>query len=233
MNIWATIRLGLILAGLAGAAAFVIAGITAEVEDPNASTGDTVAKDSPIVLQTASPVSEEYLHLSKPLSLEARFGRSELTGVAAKSISNNPLAGLNFDRRWDISLVLDVPEQSADLPPDRANDEVIEPELEDIISDEADGLEDLPESIQNTANKASIMLVKANKLLSEGMKLSRGSTRQRAEGSLILKEADALFVEARDVLSEALMAEPNHPFLMSRMREIKAGLYSVRKHRID
>ncbi|MDC1143044.1 hypothetical protein OAU50_08130 [Planctomycetota bacterium] len=238
MNIWANIRNVLIFAGLAGGGVFLFMSATSEIVDPNAVAQDTagVEKDSPIILQTASPTRTDLIPLSKPLSLEASFGRMELTGVVEKHVSKNPLEALDFDRRWDVTLALEPPKPSSDLPPEKATDEVIEPEPEDVVEidpEEFEDLSELPEDVQRAAQDAKNMLEAANTLLFDGLDMLRGMGSKRDEANQMLRDADDLFVKARERLMDAVMVAPNHPLLLSRMREIKAGLYSSRKHRTE
>ena len=225
----ALIRNGLIFAGVILGGVLAVVQVAASGPDEEQAGEETVAAP-PIVLNTAKPPTIERTPLNSPLSLENAFGRTELTGLAVKRVPDNPLDELDFDRRWDVSLALRPPKPPADLPPERAKDEVAEPETNDTSLEADLHLADLPGEAKQRAEDALVSLRKGTKLLKEGMREFRQPGEAGAEGSRKVREAADLLRDARDKLESALKLAPQHAELLRLMQEAKANLYICMKH---
>ncbi|MEE9310781.1 MAG: hypothetical protein V3V10_00085 [Planctomycetota bacterium] len=231
MNIWPLVRLGMILAGLAGGGLFIYSGSTSEVIYPEAEH-QKAEKNNAYILQTVRPLAEGRSPLASPLSLEHQFGRAELTGQRVRHIPKNPLEALDFDRQWDFNLDLEPPEPSNDLPPAQATDEVMEPEPEEVVEyKQIADMSDLPEDVQRRAEDAKAISEEAYELYFEGVDLMQSSADGRDEANRLLGEAVEKFKKARDILHDAAKNNPAHAVLMDIMRDIKSGLFAANKYR--
>jgi hypothetical protein len=225
----AWIRNALIFAGLAAGGAFAIVQAVSSGPEESQPAGQ-VAEASPIMLNTAKPPAQAKTPLNKPLSLESAFGRSELTGLPVSHVPDNPLDELDFDRRWDVSMALRPPKPPADLPPERASDEVVEPQTDDNSLNTDPELADLPNEAKQRAEAALVSLRDGTKLLKEGMNEFRRPGEEGVEGSRKVRKAADLLRDARDKLENALKLAPQHPELLRLMQEAKANLYICLKH---
>ena len=226
----AIIRNGLIFLGIIVGGALAIGQAVSGGDDEGGGDGQTTVAASPILLNTAKPAETARTPLAKPLSLESAFGRSELTGLPINHVPSNPLEELDFDRRWDVSLAMRPPKPPADLPPERAKDEVVEPETDDTSLQSDVELADLPNEARQRAEAALISLRDGSKLLKEGMNEFRRPGEAGQEGRRKVRESADLLRDARDKLESALKLAPQHPELLRLMQEVKANLYICLKH---
>lgn len=218
----------LIFAGIAGGAFFAISAARGGVTDESGT--DEPAVSSPIVLNTAKPVDLGKAPLSEPLSLEKGFGRSELTGEQVVRVPESPLEELSFDRRWDISLALTPPKPPTDLPPDKATDEVGEPEPEDVVENDEFHLAHLPNEARKIAEDAADDYRTGTSLLKAGLKESRLPGQEGKAGFEKMASAADLLTDARDKVTKALDYAPNDASLLSLMQKIKANLFVCKKY---
>ncbi|MCA8913722.1 MAG: hypothetical protein KDB82_18705 [Planctomycetes bacterium] len=223
------LRNGLIFAGLAVGGALAILGAV-QRDDSGEQGGDDTVAEAPIVLNTAKPPDLGKTPLAKPISLESPFGRSELTGLPVNHVPDNPLEELDFDRRWDVSLALKPPKPPSDLPPEKATDEVLEPEPAESSIEGNVHLDDLPNEARSHADAALINLRDGTRLLKEGMIEMRRPGQEGFEGAKKVRDAADLLRDARDKLEEALKFAPQHAELLRLMQEVKANLYICLKH---
>ncbi|MCA8935890.1 MAG: hypothetical protein KDB68_06765 [Planctomycetes bacterium] len=223
------LRNGLIFAGITVGGALAIVGAMQGGEETEA-LGEEVVADAPIVLNTAKPPNLGTTPLAKPISLESPFGRSELTGLPVTSVPDSPLDELDFDRRWDVSLALKPPKPPTDLPPEKATDEIVEPEREDTSLEGRVELGDLPNESRQHAESALASLRDGTQMLKEGMSEMRRSGQEGVDGRRKVREAADLLRDARDKLELALKLAPQHAELLRLMQEAKANLYICLKH---
>ena len=224
----ALVRNVLIFAGIAGGGALAIMGAVSSDEAEQQSSQQVA--DQPIVLNTAKPPDLGTTPLAKPISLESGFGRSELTGEEVLRVPDNPLDELLFDRRWDIQLALTPPKPPTDLPPEKASDEVGEPDHEDSSIKDDFYLSDLPNDARKHADEAIADLKEGTRFLKEGMRESRLPGQEGKDGRAKVATAADFLRDARDSLTKALQLSPNHPELLHLMQETKANLYICIKH---
>ncbi|MBZ0136009.1 MAG: hypothetical protein K8I27_06510 [Planctomycetes bacterium] len=222
----ALVRNILIFAGIAGGGVLAVMGARS---NEDAAAADQQAAAAPIVLNTAHPPEPAVTPLNKPISLESGFGRSELTGKDVLRVPENPLDELIFDRSWDISITLTPPKPPTDLPPEKASDEVSEPEQEDTSLQDEVNFGNLPADARKHAEEALSDLREGTRILKEGLKESRKSGQEGRAGREKLAAAGDYFRDARDKLTKALQIAPNHPDLLSLMQETKANLYICMK----
>ncbi len=188
---------------------------------------DGVAKSgAPVVLNTAAPPMAPLLQLSKPISIEQPFGRSLLTGALVEDVPRDPLAGLNFERRWDMGMPPSVYRAPADLPAQPAGDEVREPPKQttprEIPADEFEGLPAAARKHVETAQK----------LYQQAQKLIEAVAPNHPEWSSKQGEAAEILKKARDEMYQALSLAPDSRPLLDLMQQIKADLYACNKHRL-
>jgi hypothetical protein len=224
----ALIRNALIFAGIAAGGFLAISATIRSNAPPPDETESTVA--SPIMLNTGRPPDLGSVPLSRPISLESSFGRSELTGEEVSRVPENPLEELTFNRSWDVSLVLSPPKPPTDLPPEKATDEVGEPEQEDTSLKKDLHLADLPNEAKRHAEAALADLQEGTRLLKTGLQESRKPGQEGREGREKMASAADFLRDARDKLTKALQLAPNHPELLRLMQEAKANLYICLKH---
>jgi hypothetical protein len=225
----ALLRNALIFAGIGVGGALAIAGAVSsrdEVEGAREQTADT----KPILLNVARPPELGSTPLSRPLSLEMPFGRLELTGIAVKTVPQNPLDELDIDRRWDHSTREKPPLPPADLPPAAAPDEVQEPVRDESSLEDEPDWADMPGEARQRAEEALVSLRSGTKTLKAGMREFRQPGEVGIEGSRKIREAADLLRDARDKLESALKLAPQHPELLRLMQEAKANLYICMKH---
>lgn len=229
MQAIAILRNGLIFAGIVVGGGLAILGAIQGGDEEQPAGDDTVA-EAPILLNTAKPPSLGKTPLAKPISLESPFGRSELTGLPVTHVPDSPLDELDFNRSWDVSLELKPPRPPSDLPPEKASDEIVEPEpAESSLKTDAD-LDDLPSESRQHAQAALVSLRDGTKLLTEGLKEMRRSGQEGVEGRRKIREAAELLRDSRDKLELALKLAPQNPELLRLMQETKANLYICLKH---
>lgn len=185
---------------------------------------------TPIELITAKPLPPEFIRLQEPVSIEAAFGRSELSGMPVDHVPVSPLLELNLDRRWDVALQLAPPRPSGDLPPARASDEVVEPPADDEAVSREYPLRGLSGEALAAARQGLILLKSGFALLKEGESMYRDEGPRGAEGREKLREAAGALREAQERFRTALRHSPGHPDLNTLMRESKAMLYHCMKH---
>jgi hypothetical protein len=235
MRVGSIIRNVLILGGIAGGVALGVHGGMQPVPQPaGAATGADGTQvgqaPSPIVLNTATPPDVPRLPLSKPLSLESTFGRSELTGVKVSRVPSNPLNELSFERRWDVVLAMKPPKPGADVAPNAATDEVTEPKRSEATVEATYNFKGLPQDAQNRAQAGLKALRDGTDLLREGEQQFRNQGREGLEGRQKIRDAALILRDAISNFEAALRAAPTNRDLLNLMQESKANLYFCMKH---
>lgn len=233
MNIWAWLRNGLIFAGIAAGGVLAVVQVVGAAGGQDADEGEEEVVAQPVVLNTARPPELGKTPLSRPVSLESGFGRSELTGMPVSKVPENPLDEIPIDRRWDVNLALKPPRPPSDLPPARATDEVVQiDEPEEASARESFRFQNLPPEARSIADNALVSLKEGTATLKKGMSQFRRPGQEGKEGQQMIREAAELLRDARDKLSSALELAPQDPELLRLMQEAKANLYICIKHGI-
>jgi hypothetical protein len=185
---------------------------------------------APVVLNTAAPLEAPHVPIASPLSLESAFGRSELTGTQVDRVAANPLHELGFDRRWDVVLEMRPPKPGAELPPQPATDEVIEPEPDTTAGSDTYDFQNLPADARARASEGLKALRDGTELLRQGEQEFRKRGQDGVEGRRKIREAAVMLREAIKKFEVALRAAPTNRELLDLIQEAKANLYFCMKH---
>ncbi|MDH5642525.1 MAG: hypothetical protein OEY28_14650 [Nitrospira sp.] len=216
------IRNLLIFAGLAGGGWFAVSAAIEPSADKKDDKRTARGEQRYAVIEVAGEATPapDIIPIVRPLSIESAFGRSLLTGEEGGGDQGDPLEMLDIDRTWDV--VLALPEPVTDLRREipRASDEV--EEREPVASGR--DLKDLPDKVRELAENAK-------ELIEEALTMMRASAPNRPEWNEVAAEAAGKLGEARDLLTKALDAVPEHRAMLDLMREAKAALYAANKSR--
>ncbi len=220
----AIVRNLIIALGFVGMIAMIAMGALSRDTPPGE---DDVAKSgAPVVLNTASPPVAPLLQLSKPTSIEQPFGRTQLTGVLVSDVPRDPLAGLDFERRWDMGMPPSVYRAPPDLPAQPAGDEVREPPKQSAPREiPADEFADLPAEARKHVESAQKLYKQAQALIEAVAPNHPDWSSKQGEAADVLKKA-------RDEMYQALNVAPDSRPLLDLMQQIKADLYACNKHRL-
>ncbi len=167
------------------------------------------------------PFVREY-RLSDPASLDAAWGRRELTGIETAEAPKDALAALPIDRTHDHVLVTLAPLPPAELPP-AAPDEKVEPyELEAPETPPVEDLASLPPLARGLAEAAAKLYADATRLQSAAKPGEDAYFKNQEAAGKILREA-------RDKLDKALDIAPDAKVLLDMMQQVKLALFTANK----